>query len=291
MNTNRNWRAASELVFATAIWGFGFTAVIWALKSIDPISLNFIRFATAAVIGLGIGFFIPALRTDINKEQFLLAFAPGALLGLAITIQNWGLMYTTATNSGFITTLYVVFVPIFELLLLRKRIHNLHALWVILALIGTALIVNLQMHSINKGDALTLLTAIFASLQIIIVGSVNRKIKSAFIFNSFQSFWGALLSLPLFLFTGEIRISMPDPLGWIGLFSMIIGSSVLAFSLQIKAQKVLSPSLASILFLLESPFAVLFAVLLLNESMSVLQIAGAALIILASYAATRTETK
>ena len=287
----KKWFAASELLFATVIWGFGFTATIWALESVDPISLNFLRFGLAALIGLGISWIAPRLRQDITWEQFKLAFIPGLLIGLAIALQTWGLVFTTATNSGFITTLYVVIVPICELLILRRRIHILHSLWVMLALAGTALIVNLELANINKGDVLTLICAFFAALQIIAIGAIYKSIKSSFVFNTFQSFWAALISLPLFFFVEEVRWSAPSALALLGLFSLTIGSSLLAFALQIRAQKVLSPSLSSLIFLLESPFAVVFAVLLLNESLTTFKIIGALVIIAAALGATVTETR
>src|SRR5688500_13980972 len=130
----KKWLAVSELIIATLIWGFGFIATIWALQSVDPISLNILRFTCAALIGLIISFLVPSLRVDLTWEQCKLAFSPGLCLGVAIAFQTWGLLYTTATNSGFITTLYVVIVPICELLILRRALHPLHIFWVILAL-------------------------------------------------------------------------------------------------------------------------------------------------------------
>jgi drug/metabolite transporter (DMT)-like permease len=116
-------------------------------------------------------------------------------------------------------------------------------------------------------------------------------VKSAFIFNAFQSFWSALLSLvTVFIFSGP-HWKGYDFWALVGLASLTIGSTMIAFALQVKAQKTLSPSLSSLLFLLESPFAMLFGILLLHETLSLGQTVGAVLIFLSAYGAVHFERK
>jgi drug/metabolite transporter (DMT)-like permease len=100
-------QAILELVFAGTLWGFGFTATIWALQSISVSALVFYRFFGAFLIGL---FILLAQRISWKtlKKEATLSLLPGLILLAMLLFQTAGLLSTTATNSGFITTLYVI---------------------------------------------------------------------------------------------------------------------------------------------------------------------------------------
>lgn len=296
-------QAVSELVFAGAIWGFGFVATIWALRSMGPLAMTGWRFILAAILGIGLAVMIPSLRKHITLEQLKLSFIPGILVCLMLGLQTWGLKFTTATKGGFITTLYVLMVPLLEKWWRKRPLPRFHFFYVALGLLGVALICDLpgdildQMRTVgpslpkavitsrerwNIGDFLTFLCAIAASAHIIYLGVIQKKIGSAFVFNCLQSFWAALIPLALaFAFEETPHLNWQD-LSLPGFLSLLFASTMIAFALQVRAQKVLSPSLSSLLFLLESPFAAFFAVLFLHEKVSGSQWFGAALIMLAT---------
>lgn len=281
--------AVAELLTATIIWGFGFTATIWAMQSYSSIAVSVLRFAIAFALTLPIIYMVRELRSEFTLPNFKLAALPGFLLGSTLILQTWGLEHTTATKSGFITTLYIVIVPVVEVMILQKRIHRLHALWVAIALAGTALIVQLQIDNINFGDVLTLLCAFFAAFHIALLSKIGPQVKSPFLFNTFQSFWAALLAVAIWPFFPGPHFKGYDFWAAVGLFSLTVGSTMLAFALQVKAQKKLTASLSSLIFLLESPFAMLFAILLLGETLSTAQAVGAVLISLAAFGAVKFE--
>ncbi len=296
-------QAVAELVFAGAIWGFGFVATIWALRSMGPMAMTGWRFILAAVLGISLALVIPSLRQHVTLVQLKLSFIPGILVCLMLGLQTWGLKYTTATKGGFITTLYVLVVPLLEMWWRKRPLPRFHFFYVALGLLGVALICDLpsdileQMRTMgptlpkavitsrerwNIGDFLTLLCAIAASAHIIYLGFIQKKIGSAFVFNCLQSFWAALIPLSLaFAIEESPHLNWQD-LSLPGFLSLLFASTMIAFALQVRAQKVLSPSLSSLLFLLESPFAAFFAVLLLHEHVSGAQWIGAALILLAT---------
>jgi drug/metabolite transporter (DMT)-like permease len=281
MNTKK-YTSALELLFATLIWGFGFTATIWALKAVDSATMTVLRFGVAFAVGFAILKF--KYPKEVNKTNLILGAFPGLTLGLMIMTQTWGLEYTSVTNSGFITTLYVVLVPLMDRLLFRVHVDRWHSLWVIMAIIGTALMINVQkMTTLNKGDLLTIVTAILAALQIVWIGRISPKITSALALNTYQSLWGALGAMVFWPIYGNAYLQKPDPAAWIGLFSLTFGSTLIGFALQVKAQKHLSSSTASVIFLLESPFAALFGIWLLNETISPLQTLGGFLIFISAY--------
>lgn len=302
MNTSISSRGTSaivELVIAASFWGFGFIAAIWALEAMGPLGVTGWRFFYAAAIGLAIILPIRRLRREITWRQFWLAGLPGSLLSLTIVLQTWGLRYTTATKSGFITCLYVLMVPLLERLLLKRKLHRWHYAYVLVALAGVALIGDIGLFfgsdgtpEINFGDLLTLFCALAASFQILSFGFIADRIGHSFVFNVLQAAWaGAIPLLLALLYEPNSGPSSALPFGaslvgkplW-GLAALVFGSTLIGFGLQVRAQKFLRPSVASLLFLLESPFATLFAIYFLGESLRTEQWAGAGLILVAAAA-------
>ncbi|MGE3973747.1 MAG: DMT family transporter [Bdellovibrionales bacterium] len=283
-------RAVGELIFAGAIWGFGFIATVFALRDMGPLTMAVVRFVVAIVATLPFFFLIPSLKNTNHRKILTLSFWPGMMLGLLMVLQTWGLQYTTATKSSFITTLYIVFVPLMERFFYRRKIIFSHYVYVLIALVGTALICNFHAGDWNLGDLLTLGCSLGATMHILFVGQVSNRIDSSVAFNTYQSFWAMWLpAVLLFVFPEEWRWPWSN-VGLFGLAWLIFGSTILAFMLQIRAQKVLSSSLASLLFLLESPFAALFAFAILGDRLSLTQWGGALLIIASAYGVVRTET-
>jgi drug/metabolite transporter (DMT)-like permease len=285
--------ASGELLTASALWGFGFIATVWAFAVFSPFEVSFLRFALAG--SLIVFFLFKASDRSLIRSYLQVAFLPGLLLSVTLIFQTWGLVYTTPTKSGFITTLYVVFVPILESILSKRGLP--WSLWacVALALFGTSLIVNIGFESLNVGDALTFVCAIAATFQIYWLGVVSPKIGRPFVFNLVQACWGALICAPVLFFeplgTKLLQFQSWPPLAWVGLLSLTFGSTVIAFYLQVRAQKHLSATVSSLIFLLESPFALIFAILLLHESLNTTESIGAGLIFLSATFATLIEAR
>lgn len=271
--------STAELFFAASLWGFGFIGTVWALEVMSAFQLSFIRFGIAALIGL-----VFLLNKD-TRQTFMgnwrLSFLPGLFLFLTLYLQTWGLHYTTATKSGFITTLYVVFVPILESYMYKRPLPLLMWVFVIMALIGTALIVNVGFEAVNFGDVLTFICALFATVQIYYLSEVSPKVKKPFIFNLNQTAWAALLCSPVVFFQpiqNLPALANWPPTAYIGIAILVFGSTLIAFYLQVRAQAHLTPTVSSLLFLLESPFALVFAAYFLGESLGLTQSLGAVLI-------------
>lgn len=288
----RQSAASLELIFAATLWGFGFVGVIWALPSWEPTPLLFWRFLIGAVAGS----LLSAVVARPKKSELIwllkTGFGPALFLALMLLLQTWGLKYTTATKSSFITVLYVVLVPVLESVVARKKIAKALWLCILISLIGVYLIVDPSWEQrFNVGDTLTLLCAIAASLQIISLDRVSRHVQRPFLFNVLQSWWATLFLLPVLAFQAGALwpTSPPSTLAWIGLLSVALGSTLIAFYLQVRAQKVLSSTVSSLFFLLESPFALFFAYLFLQERLNVRQAVGAALILASAFLATVRE--
>ena len=280
--------AGLELFIAATLWGFGFIASVFVLRETGASHLAFLRFALATVVLIPF-LFTRSARAHVRR-YIKPAFWPALLLVGVLVLQSWGLMYTTATKAGFITTLYVVFVPLIEAAFNRRRVPQFLWMCVLISLVGTAMIVNLSLDSLNRGDALTLASALVAALQIIAIGRVTREIERPLIFNAVQTAWGALICAPFAFWPGAHHASLVEIWHWPSLtfwslISLGFGSTVIAFALQLRAQARLSATVASLLFLLESPIALIFAMLLLGETLNSTEFIGALLIFVSAIAA------
>ncbi len=284
---NIRTRALVELLLAAIIWGFGFVATVWALRDFSIIGFLVLRFT----IGWGVGELIRVFifkRKLWDQQDFKLSIIAGVLMGAFILPQSIGLLFTTATNSGFLTIMYVVLVPILSFQ--KKHSWKIYAL-AVLAFFGAWLLMNAVVLNINKGDIWTLLCALMASLHILYLGKIAPKIHDSFRFNNYQSLWCLLAVLPFIPFDPKFSVYSVNLLPWLGLLSTAILSTIVGFMIQIRAQKVLSETTAAQFFLLESPFALLFGVLLLNETITWVQACGACLILLSSFLTLKVESR
>ena len=282
-------RASAELVVAALIWGFGFIATRWALAAMGPLWIITVRSFVAFFVALPVLLIIPEMRARV-REEMLPALPAGVFLAASLGFQTVGLRFTTATNSGFITVLYVLFVPPFAAIFLKQRMQPLHGFFLGIALLGAGFIAQVTpSSSLNVGDVLTLLCAVTGAFHIVWLSHAAKRIASPFVFNALQNFWvggfALVVAVPL-----EPRLAWRGSgLALFGLAFLALASTLIAFLLQTRAQRVLPAATASLLCLLESPFAALFAFLLLGERLSLAQWAGCSLVMAASVGAIIVE--
>ncbi len=283
-----NFFAIFELCFGSVLWGFSFVATTWCLESFSPAYIVGLRFLISFIVSLFCFHIIP--RRKIDLEIIEIAVIPSLLLSILMLFTAWGQKYTTATNSGFITCLYVLYVPLFEKFISKRAIPKVFWLFISVGLLGSALICNLQDFKLNFGDLLILIGSIFAGAQIFWFGLVAKKIKSGFVFNTWQSFLSMLIPMVYALGFEKLPTQI-TPKAWLGLITMSIGSTLIGFALQVRGQKRISATTASIIYQIESPIAALFAYFLLNERLSKSQLLGASLIFIAALGASLFASK
>jgi drug/metabolite transporter (DMT)-like permease len=198
--------------------------------------------------------------------------------------QTIGLSMTTVAKSGFITTLYALFIPIMTMIFFKKLYKKLFWLLIVMATFGMALMCNLEMKDMNFGDFLTLICSLFAAIHIIYIGRVANQIESAVEFNFLQNFFVALLSIPIALiFKGPVKVEVlfaENQFPLLGLLYLGIISSMISFTVQIVAQKKIPDHIAGLVFLTESPFAAFFGFIIFGELLNMMNLFGAGLIIL-----------
>ena len=272
------------LLLAGAIWGAGFIAQSTAMQTLGPLWFIGLRFAVATLFALPFALFerarAPHPLSASDKAGFLLT---GGALFIGSVLQQVGLVTTTVTNSGFLTGLYVVFTPILTVLVLRRRPH-----WIIwpaaaMALFGIFLLSGGALAALTTGDALTILCAVFWSVQLICVGAFAARSGRPIALSLVQFAVCAVLALmaaSLFEPVSFAAISgaLPEIL-YAGLFS-----SGVAFICQNIAQRYTTAPQAAVFLSSEALFAALFGVLLLGETISPAGYAGCAIIFIAMLA-------
>lgn len=264
---------------ATVIWGSAFIAQSVGMDKIGPFTFQAVRCFLAVV------FLFPASALFSKGKPFWKSWADpalwrsGVICGLALfaasSLQQIGLVYTDAGKAGFLTAMYIVFVPFLGLFLGQRPGRNA-LLSLIPAIVGLYLLSCTSVSGINKGDVLLLLCAVAFSVQILLIDRHCAGLDGLKL-NCIQALVAAVLSVPWALLTETVDASRIAscwlPLGYAGVLSMGV-----AYTLQIVGQKRVAPSAAALLMSLESVFAALFGWLLLHETMTGSELFGCALV-------------
>lgn len=267
------------LLGATVIWGSAFIAQSVGMDKIGPFTFQAVRCFLAVV------FLFPASALFSRGKPFWKSWADpalwrsGIICGLALfaasSLQQIGLVYTDAGKAGFLTAMYIVFVPFLGLFVGRKPGRNA-LLSLIPAIVGLYLLSCTSVSGINKGDVLLLLCAVAFSVQILLIDRHCAGLDGLKL-NCIQALVVAVLSVPWALLTETVDASLIAacwlPLGYAGVLSMGV-----AYTLQIVGQKGVAPSAAALLMSLESVFAALFGWLLLHETMTRAELLGCVLV-------------
>lgn len=266
------------------IWGAAFVAQSAGMEQNGPFTFNTVRMILGGIV------LIPCIALFDKMRHVRLGWRSadknlwvgGCLCGVALftgaTLQQFGIQYTSAGKAGFITALYVIFVPLCRLFA-GKRPGKL--LWgsVALAAVGMYLLCMDGSLALSKGDVLVLLGAFGFTAHILIIDHFSQKVDGVRM-SCIQFFVAGALSLVcMFLFETP---SVPAILSaWAPILYAGLLSCGVAYTLQVVAQKDTDPTVASLILCLESVFAVLFGWLLLGETLSMKELLGCILMFVA----------
>ena len=270
------------LLSASLIWGVAFVAQSAGMQYVGPYTFTAVRSALAA-IGLGILIFVldrTNMKSKNNDKKVL--WRAGIILGVVMTIasnlQQIGLVTTSAGKAGFITSLYIVLVPVFGLFLKR---HPHPMLWVsvLIALVGLYFLSIRGDFSMSQGDLLVLASAVAFTFQILLVDHYSPKVDIIRL-NCIQFSVMAILSFVPMMVLEQPKIgAISDawlPIVYAGLFS---GCG--AYTLQMLGQRRVEPTTASLLLSPENVFSALAGWVILGQKLTARELLGCALVFVA----------
>lgn len=274
----KKWLSDLALLFVAFAWGGGFLAVKDALNAVPPMYLMAYRFVLAALV-----VYVSLFKWigKISREEFFKGSLIGGILFIAFALQTLGLQYTTVSKQGFLTAVYVVFVPLIYWALYRKMPKIKVFLGSFLAIMGIGLIalegiVKEGSFMLNKGDLLTLACAFFFALHII---AIEYFAKEMHVFKI--AFMQIAVAAVLFVGAALVFETAPTNLDFRSIAAIVylaVVSTFACFTVQTVAQKYTASSHVSIIMSLESVFAALLGVMVLGESFTKWMVLGCGLI-------------
>lgn len=278
------------LLITAFIWGSAFVAQKSGMDYIEPFTFNGIRTLIGGLVLIPVvlvmskskskepaqGDITPEEKAKQQKMLIMGGVCCGIALFVASSFQQFGVSHTTAGKAGFITTLYVVVVPILSIIL-RKRVRPIMWLCVVLGAIGLYLLcMTDKSFSLAFGDMLVLICAVCFAVHIMTVDYFITKAD------------GVKLSCIQFLTAGILGLvcmvifESPDMKAildcWVPLLYAGVLSCGVGYTFQVIAQKHAEPTVASLIMSLESAFAVVCGALLLGESMTPRELSGCVII-------------
>lgn len=270
---------AKPMLFATAfIWGTSFFMMKNTLDAMPVFFLLAIRFTTGAIL---LGLFCWKKWRNFTKDYLWRGAVIGGFLWLAYSIQTYGLAQTTPSKNAFLTSVYCVMVPFLHWAVLKVRPDRFNILAAVLCVAGVGLVSLSGDLTVQTGDALTLLCAVFYAAHIVAVAKVSPE-KDIYLLTVFQFAFAALyawiggLLTETFPAAALTRADILLPLAYLGVMATTV-----ALLFQNVGQVWSDPASASVILSLESVFGVLTSVLFAGDQVSGQMCAGFALIFVA----------
>jgi len=283
----------TALLLTALVWGSGFVAQRLGNEILPPMSFNSIRQIMAGLV------LLPVLTVSLRSSGYLSrekasiaqisyrrrkALIGGLICGLFMLsgsmLQQIGLVTLTAGKSGFISSIYIVFVPIFSVLL-GNHVKRRSIFCVIMAMAGFG-VMSLQggLGTVTTGDWLTLLSAASFAAQIVAVNNFLDR-NNDILLSVIQMFFCGITGFTVALFVEHPQLSAVIE-GLPLLLYMTFFPTAAGFTLQIVGQKYTDSSSAALIMSLESVFALIFGMLILHEMMSFREAIGAMIIFAAT---------
>jgi len=269
---------ADVLLFCVTIaWGLAFVAQRVAGEQGSVYFFNGARYLLAALVVMPFIGRVGGPRGKVSSLQWWWMLAAGSILFVAAAFQQAGLLHTTAGNAGFLTSLYVVFVPFVLMVGWRERPHWLAATAVVLAAAGAFLLSTGGSFEVHRGDALELTGGVFWALHVVLAGKFAPRFDPVS-FSAGQLAICGGLNLACSVFVEPIALGAMRPLLGPILFTAVFSLGI-GYTVQIWAQRHAPPTDAALILSLESVSAAAAGWLILHEVLSPTQLFGCALIL------------
>jgi drug/metabolite transporter (DMT)-like permease len=283
VNRTARWRTDLALTFIAVVWGATFVFVKEALLEISAMYFLALRFGLATVAMFAL--FLPAFRgmpAPVLWRGLRGGAVAGGFLALGYVLQTFGLKYTSAGNSGFLTGLYIVLVPLFGAAVFRRWPQARELLGVLVATVGLVILTlpsiggGFSLAGFNRGDVLTIGCAIAFAGHLLVLGYYSQRERIEAVAIGQIACAAVLFGVSLFIEPPKATWSHPVVSAL--LVTGILGTAV-AFAVQTWAQQFTTATRTALIFALEPVVALLTAVLAGGERLTAAAIWGGALIL------------
>lgn len=255
-------KADLMLVLVTLFWGTSYLLCSICLKTMGPFNLNALRFIIAFAVAVIIGF--PKLK-HISKATLSYGIVMGAVLSLVYMGSNFGVMYTSISNSGFLCGLAVIFTPIFAFIFKKQKPDRKLALVVVVCLVGIGLLTLNNEFRPALGDIFSVGCAVCYAIDLLITETaVAREDVNPFQLSVIQLGFTGLFNLILTLIFEKPQLPSTPEI-WAYVLGLAIFCTGLAFIVQVSAQQYTSASHVGVIFTLEPLFSGVAAFLFAGE--------------------------
>ena len=266
------------LMITAFIWGSAFVAQSEGTAYIGPWTFNSLR----CVFGVGVLLLVlPILNKNkthhpaMNKETIKGGIIAGFIVAFGMYFQQYGIAYTTVGKAGFLSSLYIVIVPLL-IFFIKKKTHISIWLAVVLALVGLYYLSFSEAETFAIGDIYIIICAFIFSLHILCIDHFTNNSNPIYL-SLIQFIFVSIFSFgPMMILEKPQLVNIQNAIIPI-LYAGVLSTGV-AYTLQVVSQKELEPSLASIIMSLEAVFAAISAYLFLGQTMSAREILGSSLV-------------
>ena len=270
-NRQRELISCAGLLLITIIWGFSFVVIKNSLDFITPMYMLAVRFTIA---GVGLILIFPRKTFRASKASIKHGALIGLMLFLAEVFQTYGINHTTAGKNAFLTTFYVIMVPVLHLIFNHKRPDRICIIASVMAFVGLGMISLNGEKGILLGDWLTLICGIFYAAQIVLIARYALE-DDPIVISIYQIVFAAIYSLIFAPITeGLPSIGMFGRDSVVGLLYIGLLSTLLCFLVQNICQKYAPPAPSAIIMSFESVFGAVFSAIFLKERMTTKMIIG-----------------
>ncbi len=276
--------AFSGLIFVAVVWGSTFPIIATSLKFIDPMSFLLFRFIIASLV------LFPFIYKRINKRDAILGSLVGIPLFLGYVTQTYGLEYTSPSMSGLITGIYIILTPILSIFILKNGVDMVKIYLTVAAFVGMVLMSVTSTSGQILGNVLTVGTAIFYALQMVL--SEKYLVKGdPMVFTFFQLVVVAVLSL----------VVSPESVLKVGvltnsyvlfsiLFNAILGTTLAIWILSLSIKSI-SAYLTALILIIEPVSAVAVSTIFFHYPVTSLMLLGGVIILVSMLLAINRENK
>lgn len=297
----KQMKSNAMLLLTAFIWGCAFVAQSVGMDYVGPFTFNSVRSFIGSLVLVPVIFLMDSLKRKegMSEEEVRASrgdtktlitggICCGVVLGVASSLQQFGIMFTTVGKAGFITAMYIVIVPLLGVFI-GKKVRPLILFCVALSVAGLYFLCMTEKLSLGIGDLYVLVCAVIFSVHILVVDHFSPLVDGVRLSAIQFLTAGVLCAVPMLLFEA------PNLTGILAAWKPILYAGVLscgvAYTLQILGQKGADPTVASLLMSLESVFSVLAGWVILGQALSLKELFGCGLMFCAIILAQLPEKK